>query len=356
MVRIGLLLFLFSYYSSEAAVVINEVASKGSTSGNCGSNDWIELYNDGDEDVDLSQYILYDDKGASSADAFRFPEGTAIDAGGYLVLCNEMKLLGENGQEIADPQSPQFGIGGDDIITLAIADSADTAFATGLVRQALPHVIADQVALPDQHHQENVSFARFASSQRGAFYDYTSTPTPGTDNVATDLLTEEQLAVQHKAALEARNALATAFFNMDDQGLPVPDALPDVLELHVTMNVSEYQTMIEKAYYEVYRPFDEVKIIDPNNQNIIAATTVPGRVRTRGQATLFYAVCLDSKGDIPFQIDFGDDTPLLGMSKVYLRTHAGDFSYMRDYAMNRMLARFGLVSYCFWLCRVNNCC
>ena len=46
--------------------------------------DWIELYNGGTESVDLSGMYLSDD--LANPDSWQFPEGTTIDAGGFLVV------------------------------------------------------------------------------------------------------------------------------------------------------------------------------------------------------------------------------------------------------------------------------
>jgi hypothetical protein len=45
---------------------------------------------------------------------------------------------------------------------------------------------------------------------------------------------------------------------------------------------------------------------------------------------------------VPFQIEFDPLETLFGVERMYLRNHFMDPTYMRDWAMNRMLARFGL--------------
>jgi CotH kinase protein len=45
---------------------------------------------------------------------------------------------------------------------------------------------------------------------------------------------------------------------------------------------------------------------------------------------------------VPFQIEFNSSEALFGVEKMYLRNHLLDPTYMRDWATNRMLARFGL--------------
>lgn len=68
-----------------ATVVINEVQSSNDATcidENGESPDWIELYNDGAEAVDLSGWGLSDN--TSKLFKWTFPEGTTIEAGGYL--------------------------------------------------------------------------------------------------------------------------------------------------------------------------------------------------------------------------------------------------------------------------------
>ncbi|MGN1207685.1 MAG: lamin tail domain-containing protein, partial [Eubacteriales bacterium] len=67
-------------------VVINEVASKNDTEAapDGGYYDWIELYNGGDETVDLSGWGLSD--GKKDLRKFVFPNGTTLSSGAYLVV------------------------------------------------------------------------------------------------------------------------------------------------------------------------------------------------------------------------------------------------------------------------------
>ena len=63
------------------------------------STDWVELYNGSDAAVDISGYILSDNVGN---DKYRFPEGTVIGPGGYLVqYCTN---------RCADPAVAPFGL------------------------------------------------------------------------------------------------------------------------------------------------------------------------------------------------------------------------------------------------------
>lgn len=68
-------------------VVINEllpVNNNVAADQNGQFDDWIELYNQSDEDVDLSEYYLTDSK--KKPTRWRFPEGTIITAKDYLII------------------------------------------------------------------------------------------------------------------------------------------------------------------------------------------------------------------------------------------------------------------------------
>ena len=67
-----------------AEVYINEVMASNGTVTNGRSDDWLELYNDGSEDVSLSGWYLSDK--AYDAKLYAFPSGAHIEAGGYLVV------------------------------------------------------------------------------------------------------------------------------------------------------------------------------------------------------------------------------------------------------------------------------
>ena len=86
MVRLTLLSLLSTVLLPSNAVVINEIADKG-TSTTCDGKDWVELYNDEDTEVSLDGYILHDDKGLEDDGAFSFAADTVIPAKSYLVIC-----------------------------------------------------------------------------------------------------------------------------------------------------------------------------------------------------------------------------------------------------------------------------
>eukprot|EP01135_Chromosphaera_perkinsii_P007555 Nk52_evm11s914 gene=Nk52_evmTU11s914 len=81
-----------------AAVVINEVVSKAAD----GSDDWVELFNNGASEADISGWSLSD-----SGNTYGFPTGTKIAAGAYLVI--EKSTFG-------------FGLGSTEQIVVALPD------------------------------------------------------------------------------------------------------------------------------------------------------------------------------------------------------------------------------------------
>ena len=90
------------------SVVINEVTSQGAP------EDWVELYNSGATDVDISGWMVRDNDPTALAP---LPEGAIVPAGGYLVL--------ESGTEFS------FGLGKGDEFHLYLADGATLVDETG---------------------------------------------------------------------------------------------------------------------------------------------------------------------------------------------------------------------------------
>ena len=307
--QIHIFLYIILKTSIISALVINEVADKGSSSA-CGGADWIELWNDGNEQVTLSEYILHDDKGILDEGAFRFPQGYTLAPNEYKVLCCD-----------DDPTNPQFGIGGDDTITL-LDDSENVVSTVGPLLN------------------KGIFDVTYALQPDGSGYDYTMTPTPGSQNVMTPLPTVEEI----KAELTARNSLGTRFFGMDDNGYPVEDSMEDVLDLKLVMEDEDYLYTLEHPWHEVYRPFTSGQLLQRSDGTEILSFTSPGRLRPKGQSTLYFAICLGVPS-ITFSIDFDETNPdqtLFGVGRVYLRNKLSDRSYMREWVFHRMLARFGL--------------
>jgi len=298
------ILFLFLY--SVTAVRINEVADKGSSSA-CNGADWVELYVPPSEETsNLTGYILHDDNGPDDEDAYKF-SSTVINSGEYLLLC--MKEAG----------FPQFGIGSDDTITLLGPDQT-------------------VISTTGQLSSEGLLDVTYAWDENNEEFVYTSTPSPGSENILTPTLTL-------KDRLEAQNALGIDFFNMDDNGYPVPGGFDDVVDLRMVMDPAEFSKMWDDQSYEVYSPFLSLSVTSYGNpDDVLLNLTSPGRIRPRGQSSLALPTCMNFT-NIPFKIDFSssDGTQTLyGTESIYLRNHFSDASSHRDWAVHRMLARFGL--------------
>ena len=76
-----------------AEIIINEVMASNGTYENGHAYDWVELYNSGTKQVDLSGWHLSDSK--KNPEKFTFPKGASLKAGGYLtVFCTGDDTLG----------------------------------------------------------------------------------------------------------------------------------------------------------------------------------------------------------------------------------------------------------------------
>ncbi len=74
--------------STGSDIVINEIMYADNISD--GRNDWIELYNSTDENINLSGWLITDE---DSTHTFVFPEGTEVNADDYLVVCSDTALF-----------------------------------------------------------------------------------------------------------------------------------------------------------------------------------------------------------------------------------------------------------------------
>lgn len=128
--------------SEISGLYINEIYSS--------NPDWIELYNGSDREIDLSNCILQDDKGA--AEEYVFPSGSRIAAKSYLVL-NETTDFA-------------FGISSSKGDAIALFDSKNARI--------------DGVTVPIL--EDGQSYAR--STDGGSEWIVLATPTKGRDNTA----------------------------------------------------------------------------------------------------------------------------------------------------------------------------
>lgn len=122
--------------------------------------DFIEIYNDENRDIDLSGFILQDDKGA--AEQFVIPAGTTIRAKGYLVYEQVSPGAGA---------SFTFGLG-------SKGDQVSFFEANGK--------LINQIATPDFGSTKGSSYARIGDG--GAQWQIVEIPTKGLSNSSTPTL------------------------------------------------------------------------------------------------------------------------------------------------------------------------
>lgn len=112
----------------KANIVINEIMYKPADDKD--SKDWVELYNASEEEIDISEWTLKDDK---DDHAFVFPEGTNIYPQSYLVVCNDSEMFDLINPGIENKTGDfDFGFGKDDVVRLygqdgLLIDSVDYA-------------------------------------------------------------------------------------------------------------------------------------------------------------------------------------------------------------------------------------
>ena len=145
-------------------VVINEFMAdnEDSVTDNAGENDdWIELYNKGNEQIDLSGYFMSDDEG--NITKWQFPENTIIEPDGYLIIWADE----DEDQASAEELHADFKISaGGEILLLVNPDEE----------------IIDQIEFDEQ--QEDISFARIPNGT-GDFQFRTETFNANNDNSTT---------------------------------------------------------------------------------------------------------------------------------------------------------------------------
>ena len=144
-----------------ADVVINEVMASNGVYDDGQSHDWIELYNNGSNTVDLSGWYLSD--GKKNLEKFCFPEGTKLKAGAYLIVyCT--------GEDDVDP-----GKGSEFYASFSLSASGETITLSDADVNPV-----QQLEYPQQH--VNISYGL---PQGGGEYGYFQEGTPGKKNAAT---------------------------------------------------------------------------------------------------------------------------------------------------------------------------
>jgi hypothetical protein len=276
--------------SAKADIVISEVAYAGSGEGTCGGTDWVELLNTGDDAVDLTNYVLHDDKGEDDADALTFADVT-IASGEFLLLCRDEYFA--------------FGIGSDDTVTLV--------GPTGIP--------VSSVGLTGKGAEDGTATFALVDGE----YLYTATPTPGEANIISAPPSREESLI---AKLEA----GEDFFDMNG-------SFGQVVDIHVTLEEEGRAVLQDHPEWQEWAPFVELSITDSTDNSTVLASSGTGEIRVKGQSTGSMIPCLGSKAT-PFSARF--DASFLGMDNIYMRSNWGDFSYMREHSAHKMLKAFGL--------------
>ena len=129
---------LLASSSAHAAIVINEVAPKGSGSSTCAGEDWVELYNNGASAVDISGYKMYDKDGPADTNAIHTFGSVTIPAGDYLLCCYI------DGTVVNPQDFDAFKVGnGGDSVTLT--DGTNVIDTTGMMADSLDFEPTDDV-------------------------------------------------------------------------------------------------------------------------------------------------------------------------------------------------------------------
>jgi hypothetical protein len=164
--------------------------------------DWIELYNGGSETVDLGGYYLSDDP--SNPDAWQFPSGTIINAGGFLVVWADNSVYER-------PLHTSFGLNATGESVCLFAPDAKT--------------LVDSKTFGEQ--LDDVSYARTVDG--GSAWGFL-TPTPGQSNT----LGEPVDANTHVVQVDVPESIyINEFMANNDNAVPGPNnSHPDWIEIY----------------------------------------------------------------------------------------------------------------------------
>ncbi|MFC0878451.1 CotH kinase family protein [Saccharicrinis sp. FJH2] len=152
--------------SYKEIIIINEVFYKNVNAPT--PEDWVEIYNKGDNAVDLSNWILKDD---DDDHVFILPEGTAIEAKGYLVICR-------NARAVADYYGYAISKTGD--FDFGFANEGD---CVRLYNQK--EILVDSLAYsnPDPDNNGAFSYQRIEKNDTAEWFMTDNYGTPGKENV-----------------------------------------------------------------------------------------------------------------------------------------------------------------------------
>jgi spore coat protein CotH len=163
--------------------------------------DWIELYNGGNESIDLSGMYLSDDL---TNPTWQFPAGTVIEAGGFLVV------WAENSSQ-SNPEYVNFNLNAQGEFICLLADDAET--------------LIDSIAFAQQF--DDISYGRRPDGTSSWNY---LTPTPNLSNSLGEPVTPEDLI---DTVYIPSDLFINEFMANNDAAVPGPDGnYPDWIELY----------------------------------------------------------------------------------------------------------------------------
>ena len=174
--------------SSSGELVVNEIVSSNKRSlvdEALGTPDWIELYNAGDEALDLSGYGVSDN--LRDLHKFVFPNGTTIEPGAYLTLF--ATTAADDVSATASAYCTNFGL----------SKSGDYLFITDAY-----YGIVAQMEIPALY--TDVSYVRVS----GGTYGFSAVPSPGAVNTGEVFMTLDGVfAAQNLDELSISEVLPT---------------------------------------------------------------------------------------------------------------------------------------------------
>ncbi len=170
----------FYTLSPEKGVVINEISADNSTIAtdqNGEFDDWIELYNNSNTAVDLSQYHLSDD--GNNLAKWTFPAGTMIQPGAYMIIW-------------ADKDTLQQGLH----TNFKLSASGESLFLIDNIDQ-----LVDYVDFPAQ--TTDITYGRFVNGTGNFTFLYPSINNENTTIVGMEVVSEPEFKYYPNPATDA---------------------------------------------------------------------------------------------------------------------------------------------------------
>jgi hypothetical protein len=220
---------------TEPYVIINEINYNSHEDFNTG--DWIELYNNRNEPVDLSGWILKDD---NDDHIFNFPDGLDIDPYGYLVICEDVTAFRELFPLVKDPiGGMSFGLGNDgDAIRMFAPDGSlrDVVYYEDLEPWPVPpDGDGPTLELIDPDFDNLMPYSWASSDRHG---------TPGQQN-QINTIDENMLGQNYPNPMSNETIIPYMIFTPGFVSIKVFDSMGRIINTLINENQ-------ETAFYELY--------------------------------------------------------------------------------------------------------